>query len=228
MNDKIIAINNLNKTYISGKGKVKHDILKDVKLDVVKGAMIAITGDSGAGKSTLLNIIGLLDDFYEGEYYLLDKEVKVMKDYEKAFYRNRSFGYVFQDYILIEEESVLNNVLLPTKYCKGDKAQQQELALELLTTLKILAKKDTKASLLSGGERQRVSLARALINNPPIILADECTSALDDENKRFIVNFLLDLNKAGKTIIIVTHDQDIVKLCDRVYLLKDNELVLRK
>lgn len=215
----MITLKNICKTY----GKVQNEFfaLKNINLTIEKGELIAITGPSGSGKSTLLNILGCLTEQSDGDYYLDNKLVSNMSIKEKALLRNEKFGFIVQDFALIDKYTVLQNVLLPVKYKKGNKSHSKETAENLLKTLGINSKIKEYPTNLSGGQKQRVAIARALINNPDIILADEPTGALDQKTGADVLSILKKINKQGKTVIIITHDPKIADSCDRTINIVD-------
>lgn len=215
----MITLKNICKIY--GKKENQFFALKNINLTIEKGELIAITGPSGSGKSTLLNILGCLTEQSDGDYYIDNNLVSNMSIKEKALLRNKKFGFIVQDFALINKYTVLQNVLLPVKYKKGNKSRSKETAENLLKTLGINSKAKEYPTNLSGGQKQRVAIARALINNPDIILADEPTGALDQKTGTDVLSILKDINKQGKTVIIVTHDPKIADSCDRTINIVD-------
>lgn len=215
-----IVIQSISKVF-DLKGKNETPILKNISLSISEGELVAIQGKSGAGKSTLLHIIGCLDEKTSGEYYLDNVDVSKITNSKKARLRNLKFGFVMQDYALINDESVLANLILPAIFanCSHDEAEKR--ADELLKKFDLFDLAKRKVSLLSGGEKQRVAIIRALMNDPPYILADEPTGALDSKNAKEIMNIFIELHKKGKAIIIVTHDNSISEMCDRVINIVD-------
>lgn len=214
---ELIRINNISKTYGVNEGKVH--ALKDVSLTINEGELVAIIGQSGSGKSTLLNIIGCIDKASTGEYFIDGNNNKYLREKELARNRNNLIGFVLQYFGLISSYSVYENVELPLIYAKSK--NKKEKILDMLKKLDILEKKDKLPSELSGGQNQRVAIARALVNNPKLILADEPTGALDKNTSEQVMEILLQLNKEGKTVIIVTHDENISKQCERVIKIED-------
>lgn len=215
----IIEIKNLYKYYNKGKNtEVK--ALNGVNLRINKGDFCSIVGVSGSGKSTLLYILGCIDKQTSGEYYLENKNVKSMKDSELAMLRNKKLGFVLQEFGLIEEDTVLNNILVPTIFSKQKKQNMKKIE-EICSELGILKLANTQVKKLSGGQRQRVAIARALVNDPDIILADEPTGSLDTENSFKILDILKKLNKKGKTIILVTHNMELAKNANKQFIIKD-------
>jgi putative ABC transport system ATP-binding protein len=221
MGSSIIQLKGIKKVY--GKGDSAVNALNSVNIDIGKGEMLAIMGPSGSGKSTLLNIIGLLDDATAGIYVLNNTTVNKMSLSDKALLRNSTFGFVVQDFALIEKYTVEQNVEIPFAYLKEkiSKREKNERLRNVLVKLGIEDKRYELACDLSGGQRQRVAIARAIINNPEIILADEPTGALDSVTANEIINVLKELNKSGKTVIVITHDKDIATNCNKVINIKD-------
>lgn len=215
-----ISTYSLKKSFYS-KGKNETIILKDITLSILSGELVAIQGKSGAGKSTLLHIIGCLDTQTAGEYILDDKNISELSNNERAYLRNRKFGFIMQDYALINDETVIDNITLPSIFAKKTIEEAKQRAFELLAEFNIQDLGLKKVSNLSGGEKQRVAIVRALMNEPSYILADEPTGALDSKNANDIMNIFLELNKKGKTIIIVTHDNTIAKACNRIINISD-------
>ena len=197
-------------------------MLKGIDLSINNGEMTAIMGASGCGKSTLLNIIGCLDVAESGEYWLKGKKVTGKSQKEMARIRNEIFGYVIQDFALIRDDTVLENIRIPLDYSKKkiDKLRIDQLLKSL--GLKKLQK--MRVSLLSGGEQQRTAIARALVNDPEILLADEPTGALDSKTGQEVMNILREICNKGKTIVIVTHDEKIARQCDRILCMKDGNI----
>ena len=219
----MVELKNCYKSYDGGKTY----ILKDLNLLVKPKEMIAITGESGSGKSTLLNILGTLDKLDNGKYIFDGNNVSKMNDKEITKVRNKSIGFVFQQYFLIPYLNVLENVMIPLRYSK-EKNKDKEKAIEIINNLGLSEVMNNDVNLLSGGEMQRVSIARALVNNPHLLLCDEPTGNLDNVNKELIMDMLTRLNNEGMTIIIVTHDLNIAKRCHRHYLLRNWRLELVK
>lgn len=181
-------------------------VLEDINLTVKEGERIIITGASGAGKSTLLNILGLVDNDFEGEYLLDGKSYKKLKEKEISKLRNETFGFIFQEYALIEEDTVFDNVKIPLLYSDEKRRNYRKRVIEILERVGLQEKIDKKVCLLSGGERQRVAIARALVNNPQIILADEPTSSLDDERAKQIIDIIYNYLDETSILLLVTHD----------------------
>ncbi len=199
-------------------GEIYIEVLKGVNLEIKKGEFIAIMGASGSGKTTLLNIIGCLDRPSSGRYILAGKEVSGLSDEELSEIRNRHIGFVFQNFYLLPYATVLENVLLPTLYRSSGSSQD---AMEILRLVGLSDRARFKPSQLSGGQQQRVAIARALINDPDLILADEPTGQLDSSTAKEIMNILRELNTRGKTIILVTHDNNIASYAKKIIYMKD-------
>jgi putative ABC transport system ATP-binding protein len=196
-------------------------ILKDVNLEIKEGEFISIMGPSGAGKSTLLNIIGLLDEPSEGEYYFLNKPVQNLKEKDKTAYLRNYIGFIFQAYHLIEELNVYENIETPLVY-KGIKGKErQSIVADLLDRFNMVAKKDLFPQQLSGGQQQLVGIARAIAGKPKLLLADEPTGNLHTDQGKMIMELLKQLNTEGMTIIQVTHNEGFAKYADRIIRLED-------
>ena len=219
----MIQLNHINKFFGNNDGKIQ--VLDDINLKVSKGEMIAIMGPSGSGKSTLLNILGCLDSQTTGTYELFNKKIDNLSNKDKSQLRNSTFGFVVQYFALLDEYTVYENVNLPLKYSKSKKRLSKNEVIKLLEDLGIAEKKNNYTNELSGGQNQRVAIARALINNPEIILADEPTGALDKKNSTDVLKIFQRLNAEGKTIIVVTHDENIARLCKRIVSLEDGKII---
>ncbi len=221
--NSIIKFNHVDKTYHTGKLKVS--VLKDVSFDISAGEMTAIMGPSGSGKSTIMNIIGLLDRANHGSIWLNGKEVTLnMPDATLAKFRNETIGFVFQSFNLLPKMSALSNVMLPSIY-STNKSGAKARAKAILHQVGLSARLNHKPNELSGGEKQRVAIARAIMNDPQIILADEPTGNLDSTSGQEIMNILSDLQKNGKTIVVITHDEAIAIRCHRIIKLLDGRIV---
>ena len=199
--------------------------LNDVSLCIEDGEMVAIIGKSGAGKSTLLHILACIDTYEEGEYYLDEELIRAMPGTKMAQVRNEKIGLVMQDYALVEEYSVLDNVMLPLDFSKQTIRNKKEKALAVLESVAMKEYASKRAAKLSGGQKQRVAIARAIVNEPKLILADEPTGALDSATAGEIMDLFHELHELGQTIVIVTHDMDIAKQCDRIIELADGCIV---
>jgi len=200
-------------------------VLKGIDLHVDKGEMVAIMGSSGSGKSTLLNIIGILDELDSGEYTLDGIEIKDLTEKKAAQYRNKFLGFVFQSFNLINFKNALENVALPLYYQGQKRKERQEKAMFHLEKVGLADWSTHLPNELSGGQKQRVAIARALAAEPKLLLADEPTGALDSATSSEIMQFLQQLNDEGKTILIVTHEEDISLMCKRIVRLKDGVIV---
>mgnify|MGYP000818839782 FL=1 len=220
----MLKIENLTKTYNYKKSNA-FTALKDVSLEVEDGEMLAIIGKSGAGKSTLLHIIGCIDKFEKGSYIIDGTDVHSLSDNKLAKIRNEKVGIVMQDFALIDEYSVIENVMIPLNFSKKKLGKPKELAMKALERVGIanLAKKPV--SKLSGGQKQRVAIARAIVNDPSFILADEPTGALDTKTSSEIMELFTELNKSGKTFIIITHDLTVADKCKRKVEICDGRII---
>ncbi|MFN0275455.1 MAG: ABC transporter ATP-binding protein [Chitinophagales bacterium] len=216
---EIISLQNIRKTY--DLGKVKIDVLKGVDLVIHKNEYVAIMGPSGSGKSTLMNIIGCLDKPTSGEYILNGTLVSTMKDNELAEVRNKEIGFIFQTFNLLARLDAVENVALPLLYAGKKKISRRTTAKEKLTAVGLGHRMDHKPNELSGGERQRVAVARALVNDPSIILADEPTGNLDTKTSYEIMELFEEIHEKGNTVIIVTHEEDIARYAQRIIRIRD-------
>ena len=220
----VIEAKNIKKSY--GKNETKFDALKGVDLKVEKGESVAIIGKSGSGKSTFMHILALLDQPTSGDIYLNGKNVTSIRKKVLNKTRNEEFGFVFQQFFMNAKDTVLNNVLLPLKIGGISGSKRKKMALDALKAVGLEDKVQNKANNLSGGQKQRVCIARALVNNPQIIFADEPTGNLDSATWKKIEELLFDLNKnKGITLIIVTHDPDLAARCDRQVHVRDGLIV---
>ena len=202
------------------------EILHGIDLKIYEGEFVAIVGESGSGKSTLMNIIGVLDKQTEGEYYLDGIDIKNANEAEMNVIRNKKIGFVFQNFNLIGRTSALRNVELPMLYAGVPAEQRTKRAKELLSKVGMESRRNHMPNELSGGQKQRVAIARSLVNNPAIILADEPTGALDSETSTMVMNIFNDLNKKqGKTIILITHSKEIAEQCPRIVTIKDGKII---
>jgi len=219
----LVELKDIYKIYSDGDSEIR--ALDGVSLTVKKGEFVAIVGSSGSGKSTCMNIIGCLDIPTSGVYMLNGTDVSTMDEKSLAHIRNKEIGFIFQQYNLISKLSVLENVELPLLY-KGVKShEREELALRALERVGLEDRADKYPSQLSGGQQQRVSIARALAGDPPVILADEPTGALDSKTGREVLDFLKELNKEGTTIILITHDNSIAEEIKRVVRIHDGKII---
>lgn len=220
----MIEITGLNKYYKVGKGRMH--ALKDIDLSIKNGESVAIQGKSGAGKSTLMHILGLLDNSFDGSVRIDGKEIKNLNDSKTAKLRNEKIGFVMQDFSLLENKSVMMNVMLPLFFNnKYNYRKMNELAEEMLEKVGIKDQAKKRVNQLSGGQRQRVAIARAIVNDPSYILADEPTGALDTKTSSEIMELFKSLNADGKTVIIITHDNDVAAICKRRIEISDGSIV---
>lgn len=215
----ILSVKGIKKTYVMGTQLVH--ALQSITLDIYKNEYVALMGPSGSGKSTLMNLLGCLDSPSEGEYLLNGQNVSKMTDSELAEIRNKEIGFVFQTFNLLPRISALENVALPLIYAGISKSERTKRAEKVLSDVGLGDRMDHKPNELSGGQRQRVAIGRALVNNPSIILADEPTGNLDSKTSFEIMEILSSLHKAGNTIILVTHEQEIAEYAKRVIKLRD-------
>ena len=219
----MLNIKNLNKSYKMGDSSLH--VLKGIDLFAKSGEMVAIMGSSGSGKSTLLNIIGILDEADSGDYVLDGVEIKDLNEKKAANYRNRFLGFVFQSFNLINYKNAMENVALPLYYQGLKRKERQEKAMVHLEKVGLAEWATHLPSELSGGQKQRVAIARALASEPKLLLADEPTGALDTATSHDIMQFLQQLNDEGKTILLVTHEEDIAKMCKRIVRLRDGVII---
>ena len=214
----MIRINNIHKTYNNG---TPLHVLKGIDLHIEKGEFVAIMGASGSGKSTLLNILGILDDYDEGDYFLNGQLIKNLSETHAANYRNRMIGFIFQSFNLIPFKNAIENVALPLFYQGISRSKRNALALEYLDNFGLKDWAHHYPNELSGGQKQRVAIARALITRPQIILADEPTGALDSKTSVEVMQILKDLHKEGMTIIVVTHESGVAYQTEKIVHIKD-------
>lgn len=215
----IIKINNISRTYQVGTEKIY--ALSDISLEIFKNEYVALMGSSGSGKSTLMNVLGCLDTPSGGEYFLNNINVAKMTDNELAEIRNRQIGFVFQSFNLLPRSTALENVALPLIYSGVSKSDREARAAEALASVGLNDRMTHKPNELSGGQRQRVAVARALVTNPSIILADEPTGNLDSKTSEEIMELFADIHRRGNTVILVTHEEDIARNAHRIVRLKD-------
>ena len=219
----MIRLRNINKTYYSASPL---HVLKGIDLDISQGDFVSIMGASGSGKSTLLNILGVLDTYDEGEYWLDGKLIKELSEREAAHLRNRTIGFVFQSFNLLNFKTALENVALPLYYQGVSRKKRNAIALEYLDKVGLKDWADHLPNQLSGGQKQRVAIARALIAKPRVILADEPTGALDSKTSQEVIDLLRDVSKnEGITMIIVTHAPEVAEQTDRIIQIRDGVIV---
>ena len=219
----MISIKNLHKSYKMGSNSLH--VLKGINLKIEKGELVAIMGSSGSGKSTLLNILGMLDNADNGSYHLDDVLIENLDEKKAAKYRNKFLGFVFQSFNLINYKNALENVALPLYYQGLARKERQKQALEYLDNVSLKPWATHLPSELSGGQKQRVAIARAMASRPKVLLADEPTGALDSTTSYEIMGLIQKINNEGKTILVVTHEDDIAKMCKRIVKLKDGVIV---
>lgn len=215
----MMKLTNIKKVY--GSGTLKVPVLHGIDLEIEDGEFVAIMGPSGSGKSTLMNIIGFLDHSSEGTYELNGEKIHTVKENTLAKLRNEHIGFVFQQFFLLPRLNAQKNVETPLSYANVPKKERAERAKKMLEKVGLADRMSHLPNELSGGQKQRVAIARALVNDPTIILADEPTGALDSKTSAQIMDLLVDLNNEGKTVIIVTHEEEIAAYANRVITLKD-------
>ena len=215
----MIEIKELNKSYPIGNSSLH--VLKGIDLKIKEGELVAIMGSSGSGKSTLLNIIGMLDNYDSGSYKLDNVPIKDLDETKAAKYRNKFLGFVFQSFNLINYKTALENIALPLYYQGRSRNERQKVAQEYLKKVGLADWAEHLPSELSGGQKQRIAIARALASQPKVLLADEPTGALDSTTSEEVMGLIKQINNEGKTILVVTHEQDIANMCKRIITLKD-------
>ena len=223
MSQELIKTSNLSRNYYLGDNVVM--ALKDVSMTINKGEFLAIMGPSGSGKSTMMNLIGCLDTPTSGQFFFDNFDVANLSTDELAEIRNERIGFVFQSFNLLARTSALENVQLPMMYSGADRIKRKKAAEQVLRQVGLADRMDHQPSQLSGGQQQRVAVARALVNNPSLILADEPTGALDTKTGIEIMALFQQLNSSGITIIIITHEYDVAQFANRILRFKDGEIV---
>ena len=219
----MIHIKDLHKSYQMGSNSLH--VLKGINFNVEEGELVAIMGSSGSGKSTLLNILGMLDELDEGEYTLDGVPIVNLNETKAAQYRNKFLGFIFQSFNLINYKSALENVSLPLYYQKKKRKERLEKAMQYLEKVGLKEWATHLPSELSGGQKQRVAIARALAAEPKVLMADEPTGALDSKTSYEVMDLIQGINDEGKTILVVTHEEDIAHMCKRIVHLKDGVIV---
>lgn len=215
----MIHLNNIHKTYGSDSNLLH--VLKGIDLHIPHGAFVSIMGSSGSGKSTLLNILGILDNYDDGSYYLDGQLIKEMSEKQAAKLRNEMLGFVFQSFNLISFKNAMENVALPLYYKGVSRKKRNKIAMEYLDKMGLLQWATHMPNELSGGQKQRVAIARSLISQPKVIVADEPTGALDTSTSYEVMNILKTINEEGITVVIVTHEYDIAAMTHQIIRLKD-------
>lgn len=218
----VISLRRATKTF--GLGDSATDALAGINLEIQRGEFVAIMGPSGCGKTTLLNILGLLDTPTIGRYLFNGRDVGKFSENKKARIRNREIGFIFQNFNLVPSMTVIDNVVLPLSYSRGWNFRNLEKASQILKVIGLSDREYYMPNQLSGGQRQRVAIARALINTPSILLADEPTGNLDSKNSQIIMDELTKLHKAGNTILMVTHNPDLLSYASRVIHMRDGQI----
>jgi putative ABC transport system ATP-binding protein len=218
----MIQVKNLFKAYDTGSTQL--EVLKGVNLEIKKGELVSIMGSSGSGKSTLLNILGILDGYDAGEYFLDGKLIKAINERQAAYYRNQLIGFVFQSFNLLNFKTAWENVALPLYYRQVPRKERQAIAMDYLDKVGLKPWAEHLPNQLSGGQQQRVAIARSLANQPRIILADEPTGALDSKTSYEVMDIFQRVNDEGITVAIVTHEHDIANMTQRIIHIRDGKI----
>lgn len=219
----MISLKNIHKSYSMGTNQLH--VLKGIDLEVGEGELVSIMGSSGSGKSTLLNIIGMLDSYDEGDYQLDGHLVRNMSEKKAARFRNSHIGFVFQSFNLISFKNAMENVALPLYYQNMGRKKRNGMAMEILDKMGLRDWAEHLPNELSGGQQQRIAIARALVSRPKIILADEPTGALDSQTSYEVMDLFKEINREGITILIVTHENDIAHMTERIIRLHDGNIL---
>ena len=219
----MIKLKNLHKSYRMGSSSLH--VLKGINLNIQDGELVAIMGSSGSGKSTLLNILGMLDTADKGDYILDSFKIENLNETKAAKYRNKFLGFIFQSFNLINYKTALENISLPLYYQGISRKERQQIALDYLDRVGLKEWATHLPSELSGGQKQRVAIARAMASKPKVLLADEPTGALDTKTSCDVMDLIQKINEEGKTILVVTHELEIAKMCKRIVKLKDGVIV---
>ena len=219
----MIKLKNLHKSYRMGSSSLH--VLKGINLNIQDGELVAIMGSSGSGKSTLLNILGMLDTADKGDYILDSFKIENLNETKAAKYRNKFLGFIFQSFNLINYKTALENISLPLYYQGISRKERQQIAFDYLDRVGLKEWATHLPSELSGGQKQRVAIARAMASKPKVLLADEPTGALDTKTSCDVMDLIQKINEEGKTILVVTHELEIAKMCKRIVKLKDGVIV---